>query len=52
MCIRDSLIPAGTGGALRRLKAIAAHQDTHAITKDDGTEHIEEGLPEGISEDF
>jgi DNA-directed RNA polymerase subunit beta' len=46
------LIPAGTGGALRRLKAIAAHQDTHAIAKDDGTEHIEEALPAGISEDF
>lgn len=43
------LIPAGTGGALRRLKAIASHQDASAITDTTGEE---EALPAGMGEDF
>lgn len=43
------LIPAGTGGALRRLKAIARHQDASASIE---SSVPEEALPEGMGGDF
>ena len=45
------LIPAGTGGALRRLKSIARHQDAHAVTQETSGNQ-EEALPSGIGDDF